>query len=166
MYKVTQEADSFEIRRTIVHILINLIIGFGLLYYFGRQLWGNIASKDYVWVTLNSLLILFILRGFFIQISKLFKNDLLLRIDKEGVQTELDGFIPKTDITHIQLTDVTNPKQRLFVYVKNPEAYLSQASGLKKVLAVRLYQESGTPIVFRLKGAFDRYKLSKFLADY
>lgn len=156
----------FEIRRTFVHILINLIIGFGLIYYFGSQLLGNIGSKDYFWVTFNSLLLLLILRGFFIQISKLFKNDLLLHIDKEGVETELDGFIPKMDITHIQLTDVSNPKQRLFVFVKNPEDYLSRASGLKKVLSERLYKETGTPIVFRLKGTFDRDKLSKFLTQY
>ncbi|AIH01622.1 hypothetical protein M949_0451 [Riemerella anatipestifer CH3] len=105
----------------------------------------------------------------FYGIKKILKNKRGLTIDDNGIDDQTSslsaGFIEWDDITELK-TETLNGLKFFLVYVKNPDKYLHNASGMKLKAMKNHFKNYGTPLTIEanvLKYRFD--DLEKLLKE-
>jgi hypothetical protein len=156
------QPNLFEIRRSNLFKLVNLLIGFVIGGFFIYELNKDTLKGSYLWIAFDVIVLFIVTRGFFIQLNSLIKNKPALSIVTEGVYLETYGFIPKQAIKEVEIMEDAN-KTFIVVYLKNPEGFLEQVHGVKKHLFTEIHKRRGTPVVSRLRGSYDKAALKNVL---
>jgi hypothetical protein len=156
------QPNLFEIRRSNLFKLTNLLIGLLIGGFFIYELNKDTLKGSYLWIAFDVIVLFIVFRGFFIQLNSMIKNKPALSINTDGIYLETYGFIPKQAIKNVEITEEAN-KTFVVVFLENPEGFLEQVHGVKKHLFTEIFKRRGTPVVSRLKGRYDKAALKNVL---
>jgi hypothetical protein len=144
---ILDEQEKIDIRRSKFIILINLLISLFCVYLLAADLYAYITVfPGYFWVIFKVFFLLIIGNGAIHNIKRLFSNTPFLSVQTEGIDTEQYGFIDWENIDNAIIEDV----KKVYIFVKNPDDYLEQSKGLRKILMTVSMKEKGTPIMIKL----------------
>ncbi|MFN8769445.1 MAG: STM3941 family protein [Neisseriaceae bacterium] len=156
------QANKTLLIKSIIFFLIILAISVYDLYmhYTGKSMRSTSMYNNPIFLNIMLLVSICCIIMFFYLLIKI---KFAFTFNEEGIikyNTFSETMIPWYDIQSIKpvTSEVKNPlnkkpiiSQAIFVYVKNPEKYISQARGLNKVFLQSIMKKYGTPIVLTTK---------------